>query len=350
MGQWTFLVWALGLATGIGLSVTFHPGITLLLLMGTAVVAMIFYARRNHASKETTASLFFLFFTVMGILRTYLPDMDLLPEGVRNTLADWSQGATRRLTALSLPSDTTSLLKAMLLGRREGMSLELRELYSQAGASHILALSGLHLGVLFGAFNAVLFHTVSRAAIRWTVGMVSIIIMWAYVFLTGASPSLVRSAVMTTLVVLSFIRQSGFSSWHTLGVAGFVILLVTPSALWSIGFQLSFAGVAGIFLFFRPLCRLMNPRRRIIYPLWQAFCVSFSAQLAVSPLIAYYFHTFSLSAFVLSPAYVLLATLILYTGMMALLGSTWMAALVSPAVGFLADLQHGLMRMATAFG
>ena len=187
------------------------------------------------------------------------------------------------------------------------------------GASHILALSGLHLGIIYALLSLLV---VGR---RWQmITQVAIILsIWAFVFLTGMSTSVVRSAIMLTVYALLAIGHRQKMSVNTLAFTAIVMLLVSPQALFDVGFQMSFMAVFSILLFtplfYRPFSAEYLMTHRIIRWLWGMVAVSIAAQIGVAPLIAYYFGHFScfflLTNFIVIPA----ATLILYLSLTTLL-------------------------------
>lgn len=326
---------------GLGILSTRHVVLSPLLSLSLLVALMLglWASVQKPRSRAVAAVLSCLMFVMAGHLRALFPDFSLVPDGLLRASAGWSEALGLRIHALGLSADDDTLVQAMLLGRRQELSAGLRTLYNQVGASHVLALSGLHVGVLFLLLNALLLRLLTWPGPRRWVGGAIVLLLWVYVVLTGCSPSLVRAAVMVSLMTAGLVRQSGFSSWHTLGLAALAILFFSPSALWSVSFQLSFSAVAGIFLFYR-----VNGKwaERSLPVRW--FCngvtLSLSAQLGCTPLAVYYFHTLSLSSILLSPLYILLATCILYLALLALLAGKMMAPLLSFFIG----MQHGLMR------
>ncbi len=308
-----------------------------------------FGARHSHwyARWRTVAvPAFFLFvFLSLTWLRCQLPDWSLLPDAAALVLQQWQCRALEHIAGMGLDAEHIALLQAMLLGWRQQLPQELRQLYSQVGAAHILALSGLHLGVLFCLLNAIMRRVVFNAVLRTLVGLIMLAVMWTYVVLTGCSPSLVRASVMMSLLIAAQIRATGYSPWHALFMAAFFILLFSPRSLYSISFQLSFTAVAGIFLFYHPLrCQCCITNRPLRW-MWNALCVSVAAQLGSLPLVAYYFHSISLISFLLSPLYILLATGIMYAGIIAML----FGGCCTACVAFLVDVQHGVMHRVAAF-
>ena len=187
------------------------------------------------------------------------------------------------------------------------------------GASHILALSGLHLGIIYALLSLLV---VGR---RWQmVSQVAIILsIWAFVFLVGMSTSVVRSAIMLTVYALLAIGHRQKMSVNTLAFTAIAMLLISPQALFDVGFQMSFMAVFSILLFtplfYRPFSSEYLMTHRLVKWLWGMVAVSIAAQIGVAPLIAYYFGRFSclflLTNFIVIPA----ATLILYLSLTTLL-------------------------------
>lgn len=224
-----------------------------------------------------------------------------------------------RLSESGVDGSVYAVVAAMALGDKSQLTKELKDTYAVSGASHILALSGLHLGIIYTLLSLLL----SRR--RWQVvsQVVIIVCIWLFVFLVGMSASVVRSAVMFTIYALLSLGHRDKMSVNTLAFAAIVMLLFNPMSLFDVGFQLSFMAVLAILLFY-PLFEnvwsqpfLFN--HRIFRWLWMMLTVSCAAQIGVAPLVAYYFGRFSnyflLANLVVVPA----ATLILYLSLVVLL-------------------------------
>ena len=313
-----------------------------LLLVDALLLVALFWLRRGRLAILALS----LFFLVLGLLRAPLPDVSLLPDGLRVWSIALSHTLVDRLRTVGLEADGTALLEAMLLGQRGEVGEATRELYRLSGASHILALSGLHLGVLFGLFH---FWLMRLLGYRWryVFGWLGIVLMWGYALLTGFPASLCRASVMMSLMFLGAMRLGGTDSWHNLGLAAFLLLLFSPASLRDVGFQLSFMAVAALLLVYPMLTALWQPQGHLLRWLWQGVAVSFAAQMGVLPLLLHYFGYVSLSGIVLSPFYVLLATAIIYAALL-LLVLRWlgMGAVLCPVVMGLIHLQHGMMSLA----
>lgn len=215
--------------------------------------------------------------------------------------------------------DTYAVVAAMALGDKSALTQELKDVYSVTGASHILALSGLHLGIIYALLSLFVF---SR---RWQVfsQMIIILSIWAFVFLVGMSTSVVRSAMMLSVYALLSLGHRDRMSVNTLAFTAIVTLMISPMSLFDVGFQMSYMAVLSILLF-TPMMEgvftaeyLMS--HRVVRWLWGMIIVSLSAQIGTAPLIAYYFGRFScyflLTNFIVIPA----AMLILYLSLVVLL-------------------------------
>ena len=211
-------------------------------------------------------------------------------------------------------SDAYAVVAAMTLGDKSALSQELREVYSVTGASHVLALSGLHLGIIYMLLTLLLggsrfftfspFHFFTLSAI------------WSFVFLVGMPVSVVRSATMLTVYALLTLGHRDKMSVNTLAFTALLVLIVSPLSLFDIGFQMSYLSVFAILLIV-PLSERLFPvdylmTHRVIRWLWGMVAVSCAAQIGVAPLVAYYFGRlpvyFLLTNFIVIPA----ATLILW--------------------------------------
>lgn len=236
--------------------------------------------------------------------------------------------------------DNLSVLAAMTLGDKTMISAELSDAYSQAGASHILALSGLHLGVIYMILTLLTFRNRHRVICQ----LLILVAVWIFVLLVGMPPSVLRSAIMLT--VYSFIgvmnRQS--FSLNTLAFAAFVLLLLNPFMLYDVGFQMSFMAVLMILLFYKSIYNILGPRilrYKAVSWVWQLVAVSVAAQIGAAPLVAYYFGYFScyflLTNFIIIP----LATVILYLGVLFFIMSPF--AILQYYVGQVMAFAAGLM-------
>ncbi|MBR0263684.1 MAG: ComEC/Rec2 family competence protein [Prevotella sp.] len=240
-------------------------------------------------------------------------------ERTRQRCLQWRQKLLERYEAQGLEGEQYAVVAAMTLGDKSALTKHVREVYSVTGASHVLALSGLHLGIIYTLLS---FLVVGK---RWQTlsQIICILGIWAFAFLVGLSASVVRSAIMLTVYALLSLGHRDKMSLNTLAFTAILMLIVNPRSLFDIGFQLSFMAVGAILLWLPVFMSVFSESylmdHRLVKWVWGMIGVSLSAQLGVAPLIAYYFGRFStyflLSNFIVVPA----ATFILYLSLPALL-------------------------------
>ena len=215
------------------------------------------------------------------------------------------------------------ILAAMTLGEKSELDATLKDTYSQVGASHILALSGLHLMIIYTVITLLVgwrrFRTVTQVLV--------VLSMWAFAFLVGMSSSVVRAAFMISIYALLSLGHRERMSVNTLAFTAIVMLLVNPLSLYDMGFQLSFMAVLAILLFYPMLERViplhLQMEHRWLKALWGLVSVSLAAQIGTAPLIAYYFERFA-TWFLLSNLVVIpLATLLLYLTLLSICTCWW---------------------------
>ena len=224
-----------------------------------------------------------------------------------------------RLSESGVDGSAYAVVAAMALGDKSQLTRELRDAYTISGASHILALSGLHLGIIYTLLSLLL----SRRRWQMVSQILIIVSIWLFVFLVGLSASVVRSAVMVSIYALLSLGHRDKLSVNTLAFAAIVMLLFNPMALFDVGFQLSFMAVLTILLFYPLLESLWSQPflldHRLFRWLWTMLSVSCAAQIGVAPLIAYYFGRISCYFLLANLVVVPAAALILYLSLAVLL-------------------------------
>ncbi|MEM8528498.1 MAG: ComEC/Rec2 family competence protein [Bacteroidota bacterium] len=196
---------------------------------------------------------------------------------------------------------------ALTLGYRGAISEEVRNAYANTGAIHILAVSGLHVGIiamiLFWILKVIPSYTFAQKCLKAGIALSGI---WLFTLLTGASASVLRAATMFSFIIVGKYVQRNGTIYNSLAAAAFCSLLYNPYLLFQVGFQLSYLAVAGIVFFQPKIHRLIYIKSRPLDYLWQITSVSFAAQIAVFPISLYYFHQFPtyfwLSSMIVIPA------------------------------------------------
>ena len=248
---------------------------------------------------------------------------------------------------LGLDGDDLAVLSALTIGDKTDLSESVRESYSIAGASHILALSGLHIGLLYALLLFILKPLIRRGgAGKWLCTVFLIILLWAFAFFTGLSPSVVRSVTMFSLLALANMSGRRSLSFNTLAVTAWIMLICNPTWLFDVGFQLSFIAVASILLIQPIVYRLFAVKNRIGKYVWGLMSVSIAAQLGTAPLVLLYFSRFSTHFLLTNLIVIPLVTVILYAAVLMLLLTpiSWIQLWVAAGVKKLLEVLNLFVR------
>jgi competence protein ComEC len=205
-----------------------------------------------------------------------------------------------------LSGDGLAILSALTLGYRKTLDPEIRQTFANSGAMHVLAVSGLHVGIVFMAFR-LLFSFFNRYRWgRWVYVVAAVLVLWGYAFLTGLSPSVQRAALMFSLIQIGEGLRRPVNVYNTLATSAFILLCFNPVLLFEVGFQLSYSAVLGIVYFQPRMAALFQFRNKIASYLWGLFTVSLAAQMGTFAVSSFYFRQFPvwfwISNFVVIPA------------------------------------------------
>jgi competence protein ComEC len=230
--------------------------------------------------------------------QVYLKNNEVALSSQQNTHPFWSAIYSWRVKVLSLlRKNITSerelgLAEALLIGYKNDLEQSLVQSYTNTGVVHIIAISGLHLGLIYWLLGLVCKPLLKRKNIKWLRPIIIITCLWAFSFLAGAQPSILRSAVMFTCIVLgdSFGRKS--SIFNTLSLSAFILLCINPFWLWDVGFQLSYAAVLSIIVFMQPIYNWIYCKNKLLDFFWKMNAVTLSAQILTLPFCIYHFHQF----------------------------------------------------------
>lgn len=199
--------------------------------------------------------------------------------------------------------DVQAVVSALTIGEKTDLTPELKAMYSAAGVSHVLALSGLHVGILSCILLWLFYPLTYLKHGRKILPFLVVCLLWLFAFISGLSSSVVRAVVMYSLYTLaSFCSEERFSGMHSLVLAAFLMLIYNPFFLFDISFQLSFTAVFSILAFYPLFSRWLCIKNCVLRYVWNTLSLSISAQLGTLPFILYYFGSF--------PTYFLLANLV----------------------------------------
>lgn len=215
-----------------------------------------------------------------------------------------------------------AVASALILGYKDSIDAQLKSAYSSAGAMHVLAVSGLHIGVIFLIFNQLFsfFEKIKHGKI--IKGILLILILWVYAILTGLSPSVMRAATMFSFIVAAKMNGRVSSFFNTLAASALVLLIYNPLLIMEVGFQLSYMAVIGIVIIQPWINNWFTIRYWLPRKIWEITAVSIAAQITTFPIGLLYFHQFP-NYFMLSNLIVIpLAVGILYLGIVTLFFSS----------------------------
>lgn len=230
----------------------------------------------------------------------------LVTQECRNTIQ-------KQLRSLNIQEQDFAIVSAMTLGDKTSLTKETKDIYSISGASHILAVSGLHIGIIFQLF--ILLLGGRRRSIPTII--LSITAIWAYVIFIGMPASAIRSATMISICCFAMLSHRKALSINNLAFAYVIMLIYNPLYLFDISFQMSFMAVYSILLFYQPLEGLCSTSHFYTQWPWSMLCISIAAQIGTMPLIIYYFGRISCYA--------------LFTGFIAIPAATvilWLSAAI----------------------
>ena len=213
----------------------------------------------------------------------------------------------------NISGDEFAVLSALTLGYKSELTPELKESFSTSGSMHILAVSGLHVGIIFIILCKLLFFMQKNKYGKILQSLIIIAVLFFYAFLTGLSESVLRATIMFTFISIGrmFTRQTNI--YNTISASALVLLIINPYSIMNVGFQLSYAAVISIVFFQPKIYSLLYLKNTIPDYIWQLISVAIAAQLGTFPITIYYFDQFPVY-FILSNIIIIpIATIIVYS-------------------------------------
>lgn len=211
-----------------------------------------------------------------------------------------------------LDKDAFAFISAITLGYKAYLSDDLQEAFRASGTAHVLAVSGLHVGIIYMVIGF-LFSFLGKQGVRYKIRQLLVVVsLWAYALIAGLSAPIFRATFMLTIYCVGQARNRAGFSYNTLAASAFFLLLINPFSLFDLSFQMSFMAVFAI-LFIQPkMQRIYTPNNRVSHYLWNLSTVSLSAQLGVFPLVMYHFGSFPTYFFIANLLVVPLLSLVIY--------------------------------------
>lgn len=239
-------------------------------------------------------------------------------------------------TYMPVGTNELAVAFALILGKRDEISTEVLNAYSETGAVHVLSVSGLHLGFVAGGLGWLLnFGPFRRRSWRWGRLGIMLVGIWSFSLLTGMAPSVMRAATMFSFLLLGQAIGRRASVYNSLAASAFLLLVIDPFLLFDVGFQLSYLALLGI-VFFQPkiYAWFFVPNKPLDY-IWNLTSVSIAAQLTTFPISLYYFHQFPLYFMLTGMVVVVASSFILGLGILLFFTSIWPP--LAHAIGWLLD-------------
>jgi competence protein ComEC len=192
-----------------------------------------------------------------------------------------------------IPGEKESgLAEALLIGYKDDLDKTLVQSYSNTGVVHIIAISGLHLGLIYWLLNLLLAPLKNSKKIKWLTPVLIISGLWLFSLLAGGGPSILRSAVMFTCIVIGESIERKTFIYNSLAASAFILLCINPFWLWDVGFQLSYIAVLSIVIFMKPIYNLFYFKNKGVNTIWKLNAVTLAAQILTTPVSIYHFHQF----------------------------------------------------------
>lgn len=184
------------------------------------------------------------------------------------------------------------LAEAILLGYRKNLDQELIQNYLDTGVIHVIAISGMHLGLIFSLVNWLVQLTIGKKRSKWAAFLLSLPLLWGFALLTGGSASVLRSAIMFSFSIIAALIDRRNQPINGLGGGLLILLLYDPDAWLDLGFQLSFAAVLSIMLYNKVILSWLQCRNPLLKQAWNLVAITLAAQILTTPIVIFHFHRF----------------------------------------------------------
>ena len=311
---------------------------------------IVFDGKINKPSSEGAGfdyASFLLSHGISGTLRVQAKDWKAVdPEGglsLKNRCIRFRRNIILKYQEWGLSGNSLAVASAVTLGEKKQLSDGLKEVYSTSGVSHVLAVSGLHVGIMCW-FLYLIFPSFLFRRAKWLREMLVIVILWSYAYAIGLPVSITRTLIMFSIVAVCRAASRESSALNSLGIAALIMIAVHPSALFDMSFQLSFSAVLFIVILTPPLMDLYKPHTVPGRYLWRVSVLSLSAQIGTVPLVMYHFSGFS--------TYVLLANLIVVPAMFVIVSlsmSLWIVGWFAPIRDVVVNVLTWMIDTMTSF-
>ncbi|MFH2142415.1 MAG: ComEC/Rec2 family competence protein [Bacteroidota bacterium] len=220
-----------------------------------------------------------------------------------------------------MTGDELSIASALTLGYKDKLDADLKRSYSASGAMHVLAVSGLHVGIIYLIFNFLFGFFFKNKRGKIIRSILLLLVLWSYACITGLSPSVLRATIMFSFVIAGSSINRPVNIYNSLAASAFFLLIYDPYIIMEVGFQLSYLAVLSIVIFQPVFYKLLYFKYSVFDKLWALFTVSVAAQIGTAPISIYYFHQFPNYFFISNFIVIPLGTIVLGMGIFVLVFS-----------------------------
>jgi len=263
-------------------------------------------------------------------------------RSVRESSLIIAHGMTDLFRGAGLRGEELGLVTALTIGDKELLDKEQLTSFSRSGAMHIMAVSGLHVGMISLALSGMLFFL--RGRLKIIKPMIIVPALWGFAFITGMSPSVLRATIMFTFLQAGHMLHRPAAGMNSLLASAFILTVARPAVLFEAGFQLSYLAVAFIIAFYNPFYRLIRLKNRILDWFWQMIAVSLVAQAGTLALAIRLFNIFPLLFLLTNLVVIPISFAVLLLAMMLIATSS-----LPPLSAFIAIILDRLARFTLTF-
>jgi len=242
--------------------------------------------------------------------------------------------------------ENSGLAEAIMIGYREDLDPALLESYTNTGVVHVIAISGLHVGLIFSIISMIINVIIGHTKGKWISLFITLPLIWWFTILTGSTPSVIRSALMSTLIIIGNASEKKSVAINSLMIAAFIQMMHNPNIISDLGFQLSYTAVGSILIFNPYISKMIYVKNNLIKICWELVSVTLAAQLLTTPISIFHFHQFPILFLFTNLIAVPLSSIILIAEIMLCLTNSIKPEtdIFSIPVNFLIDTMNAYIR------
>lgn len=245
-----------------------------------------------HADRENSFYKYLLEKQVLFQLKLVEGQLRIIQDPRGQSFSLLGQQYLRNVLSTSMSDETSRMMAgAILYGERSALPKHLTRAYTQTGVIHVIAISGMHLAIIYNLVSFML-KPLQKNKLKWLYCLLCIAMLWMYAWICGNTPSVQRSAWMFSFLLVGDTLARNNSAGNSLAASAVLMLCIDPHLLWDIGFQLSYAAVASLLIYQKAIFRLHNPENLLLLYGWNLVSTTIAAQILTTPLVVFHFGQF----------------------------------------------------------